>query len=433
MMSSYRRILTLPGTALFSATGLVARLPISMAGLGIVLLVQSSTGSYGVAGAVAAAYMVANAVLAILQGRLLDRLGQRRVLTVASLVFGVAMSGLVWSVEQGWPLAAAYVLAAVAGGSLPQIGSCVRARWAFVLDQPAEVQTAYALEAVVDEAVFMLGPILVTLLATAVDPVAGLATAVVAGVAGSLAFGAQRATEPPSHPRPTSGSARPPMPWRTVAPLAVVSACLGVLFGAAEVTTVAFAETQGSQAYAGPLLALWALGSLTAGVVTGAVTWRRGPDVRLRWGAAGMALAMAPLAFIDSVPVMGAMLLVGGLAIAPTLVATMAMLEASAPRARLTEGMAVLQTGLVAGVAPGATASGFVVDHVGASQAYLVSLAAGLLAALAAQTLPRSGRGHGHGSAPEVPDVGAPDLLPPPAGSPHAGLGVLGAPDLEQR
>lgn len=432
MMSSYRRILARPGTALLSATGLVARLPISMVGLGIVLLVEARTGSYGVAGAVAAAYMVANAVLAIVQGRLLDRLGQARVLTTASVVFGVAMSALVWAVEDDWPIAAAYVCAALAGGSLPQIGSCVRARWAFVLDSPAEVQTAYALEAVVDEAVFILGPILVTLLATTVDPVAGLATAVVAGVVGSLAFAAQRGTEPPRHPRPTGGSARPPMPWRTVAPLAVVSACLGVLFGAAEVTTVAFAETRGSQAYAGPLLALWALGSLTAGVVTGAITWRRGPDVRLRWGAAGMALAMAPLALIGSVPVMGAMLLVGGLAIAPTLVATMAMLEASVPRARLTEGMAVLQTGLVAGVAPGATASGFVVDHVGASQAYLVSLAAGLLAAVAAQTLPRSPRSP-RGSAPEELAVERPELLPPPEGAPHAGLGVLGGPDLEQR
>ena len=63
---------------------------------------------------------------------------------------------------------------------------------------------------------------------------------------------------------------------------------LGTLFGGAEVVTVAFAEEQGSQAYAGPLLALWALGSLMAGLVTGAVTLARGPDDRVRLGAAGM-------------------------------------------------------------------------------------------------------------------------------------------------
>ncbi len=172
-------------------------------------------------------------------------------------------------------------------------------------------------------------------------------------------------------------------------PLAVVCAALGVLFGAAEVTTVAFGEEQGSKAYAGPLLALWALGSLVAGVITGAVHWKGGPAVRVRWGALGMACAMAPLSLIGSVPLMGLMLLLGGLAIAPTLVATLSLTEQVVPSSRLTEGMAIMQTGLVAGVAPGATASGFVVDEFGASAAYLVSLGAGVVAAIAAQTIPR--------------------------------------------
>lgn len=409
MLDSYRRILGRPGTAYFSATGLVARLPMSMVGLGIVLLVESRSGSYGVAGAVAAAYMIANAVLAILQGRLLDRLGQARVLTGASLVFGVAMVLLMWSVEGDWPIGAAYAFSALAGASLPQIGSCVRARWSYVLSAPREVQTAYALEAVVDEVVFILGPILVTVLATSIHPVAGLMTAMVTGVGGSLAFSAQRGTEPPAHRHDRSTGARPPMPWRTVLPLIVVFAGLGVLFGAAEVTTVAFAEEQGNKAYAGPLLALWALGSLTAGVVTGALTWRKGPSGRVRWGALGMAGAMAPLTFIDAVPLMGLMLLVGGLAIAPTLVAAMSLTAQTVPSSRLTEGMAIMHTGLVAGVAPGATISGFVVDHSGASAAYLVSLGAGIVAALAAQAIPRSLDGEARpiasvsGEAPDSP------------------------------
>ena len=193
----------------------------------------------------------------------------------------------------------------LAGASLPQIGSCVRARWAHVLASPERVQTAFALEAVLDEVVFVLGPILVTMLATAVHPVAGLAVAVVAGVGGSLAFAAQRGTEPPAHPRDRTTGPRPPLPWRTLVPLTVVAAALGVLFGAAEVTTVAFADEHGLKAWSGALLALWALGSLVSGVVIGAIVWRRGPEVRLRWGTAGMALAMTPLYFVDSVLVDG--------------------------------------------------------------------------------------------------------------------------------
>lgn len=396
MLTSYRRVLAEPGTLRFSATGLVARLPISMVGLGIVLLVSASTGSYAVAGGVSAAYMVANAGLAILQGRLVDGLGQARVLAVAGVVFGIAMVVLVVSVHSGWPIASSYAAAAVAGGSLPQIGSCVRARWSHALSEPGDVQTAYAIEAVADEAVFMLGPILVTVLATAWDPVAGLVVAVVACVAGTLALCAQRATEPPAHPHRSSAGRRVPMPWATVAPLAVVSAALGTLFGAAEVATVAFATERGAPAFAGALLALWALGSLVAGALTGAVTWRRGPAIRVRWGALAMFCAMVPLYFVDTVPVMGLVLLLGGFAIAPTLIGTLSLTERTVPARRLTEGMAIMQTGLVAGVAPGATFGGIVVDAHGSSAAYLVCVAAGAVAALAAQALPRTDQ---HGTA----------------------------------
>ncbi|MGZ4497450.1 MAG: MFS transporter [Nocardioides sp.] len=389
MLTSYRRVLARPGTQRFSATGLVARLPISMVGLGIVLLLSAETGSYAVAGAVSAAYMVTNALLAIVQGRLVDTLGQARVLVVAAAAFGAAMLLLVVAVRSGWPTAAVYVLAAVAGGTLPQVGSCVRARWSHALDDPADLQTAFAIEAVADEVVFMVGPVVVTVLASAWDPVAGIAVAVVACVAGTLAFCAQRSTEPPAHPHHAATGTRPAMPWATVAPLAVVAASLGVLFGAAEVTTVAFAGEQGNRGWSGLLLALWALGSLLAGLLTGAVSWRRGPATRVRWGALAMACAMAPLAVVGSVPVMGAVLLVGGFAIAPTLIASISLTERTVPAARLNEGMAILQTGLVLGVAPGATLAGVLIDARGSATAYLVCLGAGVVAALAAQTLPR--------------------------------------------
>jgi MFS family permease len=383
MLATYRRILARPGTALFSATGLFARLPIAMVGLGIVLLVESETGSYGLAGSVSAVALLANAGCAILQARWIDRLGQSRVLPVVISVWGVALAGLMWSVESDWPLAATYGFAAVAGASLPSVGSCVRSRWAHVLSDEGERQTAFALEAVADETVYILGPILVTLLATAVHPVAGLTAALVAGVSGTLAFSAQRATEPPPHPPLADRRDRARMPWETVLPLAVASLALGTLFGAAEVTTVAFTEERDVKALAGVLLALWAAGSLIAGFLTGAISWRRTVLSRLRVGAAAMAVAMVPLCFIDQVWLMGAVLFVAGFAIAPTLIATMSLAERSVPPSRLTEGMAFVQTGIVAGVAPGAALAGLVIDSSGASPAYLVCVGGGVLALVA--------------------------------------------------
>lgn len=384
MLTTYRRILARPGTALFSATGLVARLPISMVGLGIVLLVEHATGSYGLAGSVSAAMLIGQASFAIPQGRLLDRLGQPRVLPAVVTVWGVGLALLMWSVEADWPIASAYALAVVAGAGLPAVGSCVRARWAHVLDSPRDVQTAFALEAVADEAVFMAGPIIVTVLATTVHPTAGLGAALAAGVLGTLYFAAQRSTAPPPHPRAPTRADRAPIPWATVAPLTVVCAALGLLFGAAEVTAVAFSEEQQAKSYVGVLLALWAFGSLLAGAITGAITWRRGPVVRLRVGALGMAATMLPLPFIESMWVMGAVLFAAGFAIAPTLIATMSLAEQVLPSSRLTEGMAFLHTGLIGGVAPGATLAGVVIDAHGASPSYLVSFGGGLVALAAA-------------------------------------------------
>lgn len=385
MLDSYRRVLARPGAFRFSSAGLVARLPISMVGLGIVLLVEERTGSYGLAGTVSAVFVLAEAACAVLHGRWVDHFGQSRVLPIAISVFGAGLALMMLAVEQDWPQVLTYVFAAVSGAALPQVGASVRTRWSHLLDDAGEKQTAFALEAVLDEVVFVVGPVLVTLLATSWHPVAGLTFALVTGVLGTFAFAAQRSTEPPAG-RTAAAGPRAPMPWRLVLPLALVCLTLGALFGAAEVTTVAFAEEQGKRWVAGWLLAAWSFGSLVAGLVTGAIVWRSGPDARLRWGSAAMALAMVPLMFISSVPLMAVVLLVGGLAIAPTMIGAMTMVEQGVPSSRLTEGMAILHTGIVAGVAPGASIAGFVVDHSGASAAYAVALVGGVLGALAAQT-----------------------------------------------
>ena len=394
MLTTYRRILAVPGAFRFSATGLVGRLPISMEGLGIVLLVVAVSDSYGYAGAVAGAATIANAVASIVQGRYLDRLGQGRVLPPLILAWGAALVLLVLAVHGEWPRWGVFALAVVVGVTLPPVGTCVRARWSHVLDDPRQVQTGYALESVVDEAVFITGPILVTALATAWDPVAGLGAAVVAGVGGTLFLATQRATEPPGHPVVLEVADRPRMPWRTVVPIAVVAVGLGALFGSAEVATVAFSEEAGRTGITGVLLALWALGSLLAGLITGAVHWRRGTAFRLKVGTAALALGMAPLVLVDPIWLMGLALFLAGFAIAPSLIASLSHVEQTVPSARLTEGMAFVHTGLAAGLAPGSAVAGLVVDAAGASPAYLVSAGAGVVAALAAQTLPRVGPRH---------------------------------------
>lgn len=387
MFDTYRRVLSLPGALLFSMTGLVARLPISMVSLGIVLLVSDRTGSYGYAGGISAACIVATALASPLQGRLADARGQRLTLLVVPSLFAAGTALLVLAVERDWPTPVPHLFAAWAGAALPQVGSLVRARWTYLVDERRRLNTAFAFEAVVDEVIFITGPVLATLLATLVDPAAGLWVAAATGLLGGLALAAQRGTAPPV--RDTDRTApRLPMGWAILAPLCVAAAGSGAMFGAGEVVTVAFASEQGQRSASGVLLAVWAFASLVSGLVVGAIDIKSAPLRRFRYASLLLTVAMLPLAFVTSVALAGVTLFVAGFAISPMLVAQMSLLEQVVPRERLTEGMSWFTMGMAAGVAIGGAVSGWVVDHHGASLAYLVPIVAAALAAGVAWTVP---------------------------------------------
>ena len=377
---TYRRVLGLPGALVFSMSGLVARLPISMISLGIVVLVSTRTGSYSLAGSVSAAYLVAGAVCAVLQARLIDRLGQSRVLPVAVAVFAAGLVAMMSAVETDRPAPWPHLFAAVAGAALPQVSSCVRARWAHLVSDKQDLHTAFAFEAVVDETVFIVGPALVTVLATTVHPLAGLGAAVLAALVGTAVLVSQRRTEPPA-----SGATRnhpsDPMPWRMLGPLVACAFMMGALLGGAEVATVAFSDELGAKPLSGLMLALWALGSLLSGLVTGAVHLRASNASRFRWGMLALGLLMLPLPFVNGFVLLGVFLFLSGFAISPTLIASFAWIEESVPSGRLTEGITVFTTGLAAGLAPGAALVGLVVDTAGASASYGVTAVAVLLGA----------------------------------------------------
>jgi len=384
VLSSYRQVLSKPGAVAFSASGFLARLPISMVTLGIVLMVSARTDSYGLAGGISAAFVIASCLAALLQGRLIDRLGQARVLLPAVATCTVSLSLLVWAVDAGHRVPLPHVFAALAGATMPAVGAAVRSRWTHVLANPAERQTAFALEAVVDETVYLLGPPLATVLATTIDPAAGLVAAIVAGLTGTIVFSAQRRTQPPVHPSHSEGGAKVSMPWRQLVPLGLISLAMGGVFGSTEVVTVAFADGLGEKSVAGVLLSLWAFGSLVAGVVTGAVTWQSTPTTRMRIGVVAFTALMAPTPLIGNAVAMGVLLFLAGFAIAPTLIAAVSLIEQTVPTGRLTEGIAMLSTSIAAGIAPGAAVAGVMVDAHGPHAAYLVPICSGLLGTLAA-------------------------------------------------
>jgi MFS family permease len=192
MLKTYRSLLSIPHARAFVLAGFVARLSISMRALGAVLMVSELTGSYGLAGAVAAAALLGEAVAAPRLGRLVDRYGQRRVLLLSLAVHSAGTLALVISTQLSGPNWMLLATAALSGAAALQVGSLVRARWsALVRDSPV-LEAAFALESTLDELIFVLGPALVTALALGVAPGEGLLGALVLTTVGSLALGELR-------------------------------------------------------------------------------------------------------------------------------------------------------------------------------------------------------------------------------------------------
>jgi predicted MFS family arabinose efflux permease len=267
-------------------------------------------------------------------------------------------------------------------------------------------------EAVLDEVIFIVGPVLVTFLATAVHPALALGVSGLAGLVGALALAAQRSTEPPLPDRgPAARELGRIDPW-ALAPVVAVSVALGAVFGGMEVVVVAFATETGVLPYAGTILMAWAVGSLVAGVVTGTLTWRRPPGTRFRAGAVCLAVSLLPLPWVREPVLVAALLLVGGLAIAPTLIASVAVTRAVVPQSRLTEALAWSSTGVAGGLAVGAAALGFLIDRGGSRLGFWGLVGAGALLILGSLWVRTE---------PEVGDTTRTEVRTSPPGRPAAG------------
>ncbi|UCN15105.1 MFS transporter [Cellulomonas iranensis] len=384
MLQTYRDVLARPGALAFSATGVVARLPMSMVGIGIVLMISSLYGSYGLAGRVSAAMVVAQAAGGPQIARLVDRYGQARVMRPAIVVSATSIVGLIVAASVHAPSAWLYVTAVLAGATIGSFGSLVRARWTHVLgDDPRRIHTAYSLESALDELVFVVGPVAATALATSVAPTAGLIVPVVAMLVGGLAFLSLRRTEPAvaaaHEPRPRgSVLARPGM-----LVIILVFVAIGGIFGATDVATVAFAEEQGSKGAAGLILAVLALGSLISGLLYGARHWVSPLHRRFAIGVVALAIGVCAFFLTQSLWALAGVMFVVGFAIAPSIINGNALVAELVPAGRLTEGLTWVGTGLSVGVSVGSSLAGTQIDAGGSHAGFLVVVASGAAALVA--------------------------------------------------
>jgi MFS family permease len=388
-LQPYAEIFRIPGSWRFSAAAVIGRMPMSMFGLGTVLLISASSGKYGVAGTVSAVGSLGYAFSSPRIARLADSYGQRRVLLPLLTAFALATATLIAAVQLRLPTWAFFLPGTIAGATMPSLGAMVRTRWSVLLAGSPRLHAAFSLESVADELCFVIGPAAVTLLATEVFPASGVGVAALLCVAGTLWFAAQRGTEPviirPEAPPAGVGSGdRVPKASRfrgAPAPGLVVLAplylLLGAMFVSVDLSTVAFAQQFGHKPLAGFILGTYALGSATGGLWYGSRQWRTPVEKRFAITLTLTVIGVATFWAQPNLVTLTCGLYLCGLTIAPTLIAGFSLLESQARPGRRTEAMSWLSSGIAVGVAAGASVVGFVIDSYGARAGYALAALCG--------------------------------------------------------
>ena len=364
MLNVYRGILSKPGAAAFASAGLLSRLPIAMFNLSMILMVQIQYDDWAMAGRVAAIGTFVWALQTVPTSRLVDRVGQRRAMIPLTAMFVIGVSMAIWTaMTHGpeWLLALSAALASISG----PLGSLTRARWSHILHSDREIQTAFALEGALDEVLFIGGPALATILATAVWAPLGLIVCTVGMLTGITILLAQKSTEPPRRSATGGSSLGFRIPAAVIA-VSLIATAIGAMFGAFDISAVAFAAEHGLKSVSGLILAILSIGSLLGGLYYGSRHWRMPLWKRTVVFSAFLAAGFLALGVAPNLLVFSIIGFFAGATIAPTMTNVDNVVQRVVARDQITEGMAWVRIGIGVGVALGAWIGGILIHSYGA-------------------------------------------------------------------
>jgi MFS family permease len=366
-----------PGVAAIVIATLIGRLPIGISGLAILLYVREVTGSFAAAGACAGALALGSASGAPLQGRLVDRRGVGTLLPLAC-VHGTGLV-LVWVLgAASAPTVAIVASSFLAGTAIPPLSSVLRSRWPYLLERhPALITGAYALDSVMIELIFIVGPLIVTAIVATTGPQYALGISAACVLLGTMLLlaGLRGRHGPQRQARGRRAVGLGALAAPGLRTLVLASLPVGFCFGAIEVVLPAFSESEGSKEMAGLLLAVWSAASGVAGLVYGARV-RRAPleDLHLRF-ACLLPLGIAALLVASSPLTMALLAILAGIPIAPLIASRNQLVGRVSLPGTATEAFTWPLTALVAGVSLGAATAGALVESYSWTAAVLVAVA----------------------------------------------------------
>lgn len=390
MLQRYRELFAVPELRATIVSSIAGRMPIGLAGLGILLFVQDRSESFALAGIASALYVLGLGLVAPLLGRLIDRLGPRPVLSTCALIYPAALVGLaalvLSSAHPVWVCASAVL----AGASLPPISACIRALYPRLMADPSLLQTAYSVDSALVEAVFILGPALVALCVAVGHPEAAVLLAAVCAAFGTTFF--LRAKPVRQWVATTSRTGRDrlgALRYPKLLLLFGVTLLYALAFGLFEVAVTAHAAHKDAPAVAGIALALASVGSGAGAFIYGSRHWRTPVRVQLLWALAFMAGGIALLVPIDDLALYSVACIFTGVPMA-TVISTQSLLVSKfSPRERLAESFTWSTTCLLVGISAGIAAGGGLAEVLPAYWLLVAGAASTSLAALVAATVLR--------------------------------------------
>ena len=397
MFTAYAILFRTPGAIKFSLTGIIGRMPVSMDSLALIFIVVAANGSYAIAGAIGATASIVVAISMPLWARISDRIGQRAILirVVPLKLFGLSIFLLL--VLNDAPVWTWFLSIIFAEAVSINLGGMVRRRWLHILSPDEStisgdkndrhlVNTAYSLEALNDEFVFIVGPIIATACATSITPAAGLIAGMLFLAIGAPLFAIQIATEPPAAPKREVDPHPAVIKSKKLQAIVAPTIFVGGFFGAIAIATVAFTDLYGEKSHSGVLLAIWASGSAVAAVINGIIKWRLSHAARFIFFLFSLTVLSIPFLFVQSVLALGVALFFNGFAIAPLIVNAYGVAESAVPPGQITETLSWVVAGMPLGGALSSAIAGLVIDNYGAQTAYWVPL--GFMIAALVATLP---------------------------------------------
>jgi MFS family permease len=383
MFANYKGIFAIAGTIKFSLAGFVARMHLSMDRLALLFIVIHETGSYGLAG-----IMVATASLVITfaqpyWARAADIHGQGRILYINTALRFISFTIFIALVQFSFPIWTWFVAIIIAETNSINAGSLVRRRWVQILPDPKLKTTAYSFEALVDEIIFIFGPLLATALSTYISPVSGLIASMLFVVIGQPALARLKETEP-TITRNKGPKSSPNILKRKSAQAIILPVFfVGSYFGSVGILVVAFTNKTGHPELSGLLLAIWAVGSGFAAILNGIVGTDFSNAKIFTYSLFLMFIMSLGFLIANSIPVLAFVLFLNGLGISPVLVHAYATMEKEVSEEELTEAMTWVITGTPTGGAIGSALAGQVIDNFGMKLGFIIPIATLFLANLA--------------------------------------------------